>query len=79
LAAVVGIGELERLESAVRTIRHLARTFGQSPSLLEQIEKGKVHPAMSAFGLWKDEVDVADLDKEVLENRRAGSQPNIDY
>ncbi len=34
---------------------------------------------MAAFGLWKDEDDLADLEIKVLENRhRSGSRPGVD-
>lgn len=79
LAAIISAGELERLDRAAEITRRLAQTLGQSPALLEEIEQGKVHPAMAAFGLWKDEEDLLDLDKRVLQNRlRAGSRPNVD-
>ena len=79
LAAIISAGELERLDRAAEITRRLAQTLGQSPSLLEGIEAGKVHPAMAAFGLWKDEDDLADLEIKVLENRhRSGSRPGVD-
>jgi prevent-host-death family protein len=79
LAAIISASELERLDRAAEITRRLAQTLGQSPELLEEIEKGKVHPAMAAFGLWKDEEDLADLDQRVLHNRlRSGSRPSVD-
>jgi len=79
LAAIISAGELERLDRAAEITRRLAQTLGQSPSLLEGIEAGKVHPAMAAFGLWKDEDDLADLETQVLDNRRrAVSRPTVD-
>jgi len=78
LAAIISAGELERLDRAVEITRRLARTLGQSTKLLEGIETGKIHPAMAAFGLWKDEDDLADLEIVVLENRRSSSRPGID-
>jgi prevent-host-death family protein len=70
LAAIISAGELERLERAAEITRRLARSLGQSPDLLEGIETGRVHPAMAAFGLWKDEADLEDLDLQILEDRR---------
>jgi len=79
LAAIISAGELERLDRAAEITRRLAQTLGQSPSLLEGIGTGKVHPAMAAFGLWKDEDDLADLETQVLDNRRhAVSRPTVD-
>lgn len=79
LAAIISARELERLDRAAEITRHLAQTLGQSPGLLEGIEAGKVHPAMAAFGLWKDEEDLTDLDKQILQNRRlTASRPGVD-
>jgi PHD/YefM family antitoxin component YafN of YafNO toxin-antitoxin module len=55
LAALISAQELERLERSAEITRRLAQTLGQSKKLLEEIEEGKVHPAMAAFGLWKDD------------------------
>jgi prevent-host-death family protein len=35
--------------------RHLALSLGQDPDLLTQIERGEVHPAMAAYGLWRED------------------------
>jgi prevent-host-death family protein len=76
LAALISAGELERLERSAEITRRLAQTLGQSPGLLEEIEEGKVHPAMAAFGLWKDEEDLENLEAEIINNRRrASSRP----
>lgn len=76
LAALISAGELERLERSAEITRRLAQTLGQSTELLEGIEEGKVHPAMAAFGLWKDEEDLNNLDTEIINNRRrASSRP----
>ncbi len=42
--------------------RRLTQTLGQSPKLIEELRTGKLHPAMAAFGLWKDEDDLCDLE-----------------
>lgn len=55
LAALISAGEFERLERSAKITRRLAQTFGQSVKLLEEIEERKIHPAMAAFGLWKDD------------------------
>jgi len=78
LAAMIGFGELQKLNMAGRIVRQLARAFGQSPSLLKRIEEGKVHPAMAAFGLWKDEEDLTNLDQQVHENRHSNSRASMD-
>jgi len=79
LAAIIGAGELERLERAAEITRRLAQVLGQSSGLLEGIDAGKVHTAMAAFGLWKDEDDLADLGRQVLENRHHPTlRPSVD-
>lgn len=78
LAAIISAGELERLNRAAEITRRLAQTLGQSAKLLEGIEAGKIHPAMAAYGLWKDEDDLADLENLVLENRRASTRPGVE-
>lgn len=76
LAALISAGDLECLERSAEITRRLAQTLGQSPRLLEKIEAGKVHPAMAAFGLWQDEEDLEDLDKQIRKNRqRRSSRP----
>jgi hypothetical protein len=38
-----------------------------------------VHPIMAAFGLWKDEADLADLAEEMNSERQASqSRPAVD-
>ena len=69
LAAIIGAGELARLERSAEIARRLAQTLGQSKQLLESIAAGDVHPAMAAYGLWKDEEDLVDLEKTVQKDR----------
>ena len=79
LAAIIGAGELARLERSAEIARRLAQTLGQSTQLLESIEAGKVHPAMAAFGLWKDEEDLANLEELVKKNRQQpSSRPRVE-
>jgi prevent-host-death family protein len=79
LAAIIGAGELARLERSAEIARRLAQTLGQSKKLLESIEAGKVHPAMAAYGLWKDEDDLAGLEETVKKNRRRpSSRPKVE-
>ena len=79
LAAIIGAGELARLERSAEIVRRLAQTLGQSKKLLESIETGKAHPAMAAYGLWKDENDLADLEETIKNNRqRPSTRPKVD-
>ena len=79
VAAIISAGDLERLERSAEITRRLAQTLGQSTKLLDQIEAGKVHPAMAAFGLWKDDEDLDHLEIEIINNRRrASARPRAD-
>jgi prevent-host-death family protein len=55
VAVVLGPQELERLERSASAVRRLAEALGQDPEILERIDEGKIHPAMAAFGLWRDD------------------------
>ena len=55
MAVLIGTAELEQLERRYEAASRLALSLGQSAELIKQIEEGKVHPAMVAFGLWRDE------------------------
>jgi len=78
LAVLISVGELERLERSAEITRRLLQNLGQSQKLLEGIEAGKVHPAMAAFGLWKDEEDLDDLETQIIKNRRGSSHLRAD-
>jgi prevent-host-death family protein len=71
---LIGTDELERLERTSRVARRLAAALGQDEALLEAIERGEVHPAMAAFGLWRDDPDLDDLTQRITANR-AGRPP----
>ena len=73
VAALISAEELDRLERSTEITRRLAQALGQSAELLEKIDAGKVHPAMAAFGLWKDEEDLDDLEAQIIRNRRRKS------
>lgn len=47
----------------------LARKLGQSEEILKKIQSGISHPAMAAFGLWKNEADLENLSNEIRKNR----------
>jgi antitoxin (DNA-binding transcriptional repressor) of toxin-antitoxin stability system len=54
-----GAAELAHLERTSRTARRLALALGQKKAILEKVEQHELHPAMAAFGLWRDEPDLA--------------------
>ena len=69
VAALIGTIELERLERTSRAARRLALALGQSEVILERVERRELHPAMAAYGLWRDEADLADLADEIAAER----------
>jgi prevent-host-death family protein len=79
VAALVGAGELERLERTSRAARRLAAALGQGEDVLDKIERGELHPVMAAFGLWRDDPDLEDLAGEISSERRKPSdRPSLD-
>ena len=79
LAAIIGAGELARLERSAEITRRLAYSLGQSGKMLDEIEAGTTHPAMAAFGLWKDEEDLSTLEEIIKKNRQSpASRPKVD-
>jgi prevent-host-death family protein len=73
MAALIGADELERLERTSRAARRLVLALGQKQSIVEKVEQYELHPAMAAFGLWRDESDLADLAREIAERRNKPS------
>lgn len=73
VAVLIGSAELERLQRLSETAHRLATALGQDVELLKRIEAEEVHPAMAAFGLWRDVDDLATLSAEIAANRRAQS------
>ena len=70
VAALIGSTELERLERLSETAHRLALVLGQDAELLRQVEAEEIHPAMAAFGLWREEPDLATLTDEIAANRK---------
>jgi prevent-host-death family protein len=70
VAVLIGATELERLERMSQVTSRLALVLGQDPELLRQVEAQEVHPIMAAFGLWRDEEELATLTDEIYANRR---------
>ena len=71
VAILIGSADLERLERMSQLAHRMARVLGQDETLLKQVESQEVHPAMAAFGLWRDEPDLATLADEISANRQA--------
>ena len=70
VAALIGSAELERLERLSAVASRLAVVLGQDPKLLEEVEAERVHPAMAAFGLWRDQEELNTLADEIAANRQ---------
>lgn len=73
VAVLIGSGELERLERMSRVAHRLALVLGQDAALLKQVEAQEVHPAMAAYGLWRDEPELVALADEIRANRQEQS------
>jgi antitoxin (DNA-binding transcriptional repressor) of toxin-antitoxin stability system len=69
IAVLISPGELERLERTSQMARRLALALGQDSGLLQKVEQCEVHPAMAAFGLWRDEEDLANIVEEIASLR----------
>jgi len=52
-----------------KNVCRLALAMGQDPELVRKIKAKKLHPAMAAFGLWKNEPNLAALAKRIQEDR----------
>ncbi len=78
MAVLVSAAEWERLERSAQAARQLALALGQDKDLLSQIEAGEAHPAMAAFGLWRDEEELAALAEEINADREhQGSRAEV--
>jgi prevent-host-death family protein len=79
VAALIGTTELERLERTSHAARRLAFALGQGEAILDKIERRELHPAMAAYGLWRDETDLAELTDEIAAERlKPTTHPNLD-
>jgi prevent-host-death family protein len=79
VAVLIGKDELDRLERTSSAARRLALALGQAEDVLAKVEKRELHPAMAAYGLWRNETDLADLDEEIADERRKpSSRPRLD-
>jgi prevent-host-death family protein len=69
VAILIGSDDLERLERMSQLAYRMAQVLGQDETLLKQVEGQEAHPAMAAYGLWRDEPDLATLADEIEANR----------
>jgi len=79
VAALINPAELERLERNAQISHRLALALGQDTQLLERITNREIHPAMAAFGLWRDDEMDALTNENYAEREGAGRRPAVDY
>ena len=78
VAVLVSPGDTSALQCAAQAAFQLALALGQDETVLGRIERGETHPAMAAFGLWRDEDDLKKLAEQILvERKRATTRPEI--
>jgi prevent-host-death family protein len=70
MAVLISSADLERLERTSRAAQRLAMALAQDADLRRQVEAGEVHPAIAAFGLWREEADLETLADEIYANRQ---------
>jgi hypothetical protein len=63
--------DLEHQKCMSQLACRMARALGQDEALLNQVEAQEAHPAMAAYGLWRDEPDLVTLADEINANRVA--------
>lgn len=79
VAALIGAGDLKRLERAEETVYELARALGQTEEIINKVRSGEMHRAMLAFGLWRDQPEFDNLTEEIYANRRNQlDRPDVD-
>jgi hypothetical protein len=65
--------------TTLRVAHRLALALGQEETILDKVEHGELHPAMAAFGLWRNELDLSTLSEEINGERLNGpTRPKID-
>ncbi|MFZ5810001.1 MAG: type II toxin-antitoxin system prevent-host-death family antitoxin [Chloroflexota bacterium] len=80
VAVLINPAELERLERAGQIARRLALALGQNETVLDKIERRQLHPAMAAFGLWRDDPDLQELADEIANEREQSTpRPGVDW
>ena len=70
VAALISAAELGRIERSSKKVREVARNLGQDEGLLKRIKLGKAHPAMAAFGMWRNETEFENLTEQIYANRK---------
>ena len=69
--------DLERQKQRSQLVFRMAQALGQDETLLEQVKTQEAHPAMAAYGLWRDESDLIALADEINANRLAQCPPLV--
>jgi prevent-host-death family protein len=78
VAALISSVELEQLERTAKMTHRLAQALGQSEEVLKEIEAGRSHPIMAAYGLWAGVQELDDAAEEIARNRRRkGKRPEV--
>jgi prevent-host-death family protein len=69
IAVLLSARELEKLERNALAAERLAGALGQNDEILARLSRGEVHPAMAAYGLWRDNPEMESLAAEIREER----------
>ncbi len=77
VAVLISPADLEKLDHAAQSARRLALALGQDAGLLDQIGRGKAHPAMAGFGLWAEEPDLEDLVEKIYQTRQSAPRRRL--
>ena len=78
MAVLINPFELEKIERSSQFAHRLALALGQDEALLGQIEKHETHPAMVAFGLWRDPSLDSFADDVYASRQVAPTRPEVD-
>jgi prevent-host-death family protein len=71
LAVLISVKDMEHLERAAQVSQRLALALGQDQEILDQIAERHAHPAMAAFGLWRDVPELATLADDIAVARQS--------
>lgn len=77
IAVLINPFELGKMGRASRAARRLALALGQDEALLAQKERRETHPAMAAFGLWKEPSLDHFIEKVYASREHAPNRPGV--